>query len=80
MRAEASDSPSSVSASVRLAETVASTASPIAPPTCADVLTRPEARPASSGVALDIASFMSAGNELPAPNPSRSICGSRSVT
>ena len=35
--------------SLRVAETVASTARPSAPPTCADVLTRPEARPASSG-------------------------------
>ena len=38
--------------------TVASTARPIAPPTCTVVLTRPEARPESLRVAPDIASVI----------------------
>ena len=43
------------------ADRVARTARPSAPPTCAEVLTRPEARPASSLVAPDIARVISAG-------------------
>ena len=35
---------------------------PSAPPTCCVVLTTPDARPASSAVAPDIASVISAGN------------------
>ena len=49
------------------------------PPTCAVVLTSPEASPASSGVAPDIATFISAGNAIPAPMPSSSIEGSTSL-
>ena len=41
-------SPAAIRSSVRVAESVASTARPSAPPTWAVVLTRPEARPASS--------------------------------
>ena len=48
---------------------------PSAPPTCAVVLTSPEARPASSGVAPDIASVMSEGNARPAPVPRSTIDG-----
>ncbi len=56
-------------------DSVASTASPSAPPTCAVVLTRPEARPASCGSTPDIARFISAGKHMPAPMPSSSIEG-----
>ena len=60
---------------MRVAASVATTASPSAPPTCTVVLTRPDARPASLGVAPDIASFISAGNALPMPAPIRIIVG-----
>ncbi len=56
-------------------DNVASTASPSAPPTCAVVLTRPEARPASCGSTPDMATFISAGKQMPAPMPSSSIEG-----
>ncbi len=58
-----------------MVDSVASTARPSAPPTCAVVLTRPEARPASSWVAPDIASVISAGKDAAEPMPSRSIDG-----
>ena len=58
------------SAPVRELESVASTDSPSAPPTCWVVLTSPETRPESSGVAVDIASVISDGNAIPAPIPS----------
>ena len=64
---------------MRSVASVASTARPIAPPTWALVLTRPEARPASSGVAPDIASVISDGKEMPTPTPISSIGGSRSA-
>ena len=54
-------SPSASRLSVRPVASVASTARPIAPPTWTVVLTRPDARPASLGVAPDIASVISAG-------------------
>ena len=63
---------------MRVVDSVASTASPSAPPTCAVVLTSPEVRPASLGVAPDIASVMSAGKHTPMPKPSRIITGSTS--
>ena len=55
---------------------VASTESPSAPPTCWLVLTRPETRPESSGVAVDIASVISDGNASPPPRPIASVAGS----
>ena len=64
---------------MRSVESVASTASPIAPPTCMLVLTRPEARPESSGVAPDIARVMIAGKEEPMPTAISRNGGSRSV-
>ena len=63
---------------MRLVESVASTASPRAPPTCMVVLTRPEARPASSGFTPVIARVMIDGNESPAPIPTSTIAGSTS--
>ena len=48
-------------------------------PTCTVVLTRPEASPASVGVAPDIASVISDGNDTAMPVPSRIITGSTSV-
>ena len=59
---------------------VASTARPIAPPTCTVVLTRPDASPESLSVAPDIASVISAGKPSPAPTPMSTIDGSRSTT
>jgi hypothetical protein len=59
---------------------VARTARPIAPPICTVALTRPEARPASCGVAPDIASVMSAGKLTPAPRPISTIAGTMSTT
>ena len=64
---------------MRLVESVASTASPRAPPTCRVVLTRPEARPASSGRTPVIARVITEGNESPAPMPISTIAGSTSV-
>ena len=49
--------PPSIRFCVRVAANVARSAKPIAPPTWAEVLTRPEASPASCGVAPDIASI-----------------------
>jgi hypothetical protein len=72
--------PSARSASVRSVASVASTARPIAPPTWTVVLTKPEARPESLGVAPDIASVISAGKARPAPAPSSSITGATSIT
>jgi len=46
-----------------------------APPTWAVVFTRPEARPASCAVALDMASVISAGKHRPAPVPISSVTG-----
>ena len=77
--AEAVESPSASRLSVRVVESVASTASPSAPPTCRLVFTSPEARPESLCVAPDIASVISDGNDRPAPTPSRSITGSTST-
>ena len=65
---------------MRVVESVASTARPSAPPTCWVVLTRPEASPASLGVAPDIAIVISAGKSRPAPVPISTIVGSTSVT
>ena len=65
---------------MRSVDTVASTARPMAPPTCVVVLMRPEASPASLGVAPDIASIIRAGKARPAPMPSSSITGSTSTT
>ena len=67
-------------ASVRSVASVASTARPIAPPTWTLVLTRPEARPESLGVAPDIASVISDGKPRPAPRPIRTIGGRMSTT
>src|SRR4028118_1995402 len=75
VNATAVDSPSPINSLLRDADRVASTARPRAPPTCAVVLIRPEANPASPGVAPDIASVMSAGKQRPAPVPSRTITG-----
>ena len=55
---------------------MASTARPSAPPIWAVVLTRPEASPASCGVALDMASVISAGKHRPAPVPISTVTGS----
>ena len=51
--------------SVWVADRVASTARPRAPPTCWVVLTRPDTSPESSRVAVDIASVIRDGNERP---------------
>ena len=67
--------PPPIRPSLRVAERVARTARPKAPPTCAVVLTRPEARPASLCVAPDIASVISVGKAAPPPKPSRIITG-----
>ena len=75
VNADAVPSPPSIRLSLRVADSVASTARPSAPPTCAVVLTRPEARPASSWVAPDIASVISAGKQTPIPRPSMIITG-----
>ena len=77
--AEAVESPPASRAPVRVVDRVARTARPSAPPTCCVVLTRPEASPESLAVAPDIASVISAGNDSPAPVPSRSITGRTSV-
>ena len=65
--------PSALSRLVRVMETVARTASPSAPPTCAVVLRRPEASPESAVVASDMARMVSAGNDRPAPTPINTI-------
>src|SRR6266566_2114491 len=72
-------SPRPVSCWLRVADRVASTASPSAAPTCVVVLTSPEARPASRWVAPDIARVASAGKDTPMPMPISSIAGSTSV-
>jgi hypothetical protein len=64
---------------VRSVESVASTARPIAPPTCMLVLTSPEASPESSIVAPDIARVMIAGKAEPMPMPISRNGGNRSV-
>ena len=79
MSAAAAGSPSAIRPSLRSVARVASTARPIAPPTCSVVLTRPDASPASLWVAPDIASVISAGKARPAPVPSSSITGITSV-
>ena len=53
--------------SVRAAASVDSTATPVAIPICWVVLNSPEARPASSAVAPDMPSVVSAGSTRPAP-------------
>ncbi len=65
---------------MRSAANVARTDSAIAPPTCIDVFTRPDAMPESCGVAPDIARPMIDGKLRPAPKPSRSIDGSMLAT
>jgi hypothetical protein len=64
---------------VRDVASVARIARPSAPPTWREVLTRPEASPASLRVAPDIASVISDGNERPAPIPNITIDGRRSL-
>ena len=54
---------------------MASTARPSAAPICVVVFTSPEASPASSGVAPDMATVISAGMEMPAPSPSSAVLG-----
>ena len=71
--------PASSSELLRDVDSVASTASPIAPPTWAEVLTRPEASPASALVAPDIAIVISAGKQTPIPVPSSTRTGKTSV-
>lgn len=68
-------SPRAVSALVRPAATVASTASPRAPPTWAVVFTSPDARPASSEATPPIATVISTGKASPAPAPIISMAG-----
>jgi hypothetical protein len=75
--AAALEAPPRTSPSACDVETVASTASASAPPTCAVVFTSPDASPASCGVAPDIARFISAGKQTPAPAPSSAIAGRR---
>src|SRR5439155_8808599 len=75
VNAEAVACPPSSRCLLRVVERVARTARPSAPPTCAVVLTRPEAKPASWGVAPDIASVISAGKQAPMPKPSRIMTG-----
>jgi hypothetical protein len=65
---------------VRVVESVASTARPIAPPTWAEVLTSPDASPASRWVAPDIAIVIRAGKQVPIPAPSRISVGSTWMT
>ena len=60
---------------MRPAASVANTDRPTAPPTWTVVLTRPDARPASCGVAEDIASDIKDGKLIPAPTPKRSAGG-----
>jgi hypothetical protein len=69
------DSPAAARLSVRDDDTVASTASPSAAPICVVVLTSPDASPASSGVAPDMATVISAGMAIPAPRPSSAALG-----
>ena len=77
--AAAVDSPSASRLCVRSVEIVASRARPIAPPTWPVVFTRPDARPASLGVAPDIASIIRAGKATPAPAPKMIIVGNTST-
>ena len=60
---------------MRSLASVASTARPMAPPTCTLVLMRPDARPESLGVAPDIASAISDGKPRPAPMPMKIVAG-----
>ena len=78
MSADAVEWPAAMRSSLRVADRVASTARPSAPPTCIVVFTRPEARPASSGFAPDIATVMSAGKDEPMSKPRMTITGSTS--
>ena len=59
--------------------TVESTATPSAPPTCWDVLMRPEARPASCGFVPATAPIVTGTNEKPRPAPATIIGPRRSV-
>ena len=55
--------------------TAVATASPSAPPTCSDVLTRPDASPCSWLAMPAVACMLKAGNESPKPIPTSSIVG-----
>ena len=77
--AVAAESPLATRSLVRVVDSVARTARPSAPPTWSEVFTSPEARPESLGVALDMASVMTDGNESPAPTPRSTIDGNMST-
>ena len=62
------------------AATLASTARPSAPPIMNEVLTTPEASPASSGSTSLIAASSTGLNAMPAPMPSRIMLGRTSTT
>ena len=66
--------------SVRDAARLASTASPSAPPIMNDVLTTPEASPASLWSTSLIAASSTGLNAIPAPTPSRIMLGRTSTT
>ncbi len=55
---------------------VFSSAVPIAPPTCCEVLTIAEATPASRGSTPVVARDIAGMNAVPMPRPSRSMPGS----
>lgn len=65
---------------VRSVASAVSTARPTAPPRCIELLTSPEASPASAGAVPDIASIASDGKPSPAPSPKSNMGGSRSMT
>ena len=58
---------------------VESTASPSAPPTCCDVLKRPDARPASSASTFVVASSVNGTNVMPMPIDMTTMLGKRLV-
>ncbi len=66
--------------SVRELATVASTASPSAPPICCDVLIRPLARPASRSSTPATAAIVTGTNENPSPTAARRDGPSTSLT
>src|SRR6185437_6953727 len=65
--------------SYRVNVIVDSTATPSAPPTCCEVLIRPEAMPASSWVTPINEAIWTGTNEKPSPIPARMKPGARSV-
>ena len=68
-------SPAASELSVREAATLARTASPSAPPIMNEVLTMPDASPASLGSTSLIAASSTGLNAMPAPKPSRIMLG-----